>query len=172
MVEEVFDVCDSDDNVVGQAPRSVVHAKNLLHRAVHIWIWNSSRELLIQQRTASKDQYPHCLTSSASGHVDSGEDYLTAAQRELKEELQLSGQLEFLIKLPAGPETAYEHTVLYELVTDEPPVPDPDEIADLWFESPSELMNRLQQTPERLTPPFRQLFRWWAEHNGMSSLSE
>ena len=33
MAEEIFDVVDQDDRVIGQAPRSEVHAQNLLHRA-------------------------------------------------------------------------------------------------------------------------------------------
>ena len=79
MSEEIFDVVDDADRVIRQAPRSVVHAQNLLHRAVSIFVLKSDGRLLLQLRSDSKDQYPGCYTSSASGHVDSGEDYETAA---------------------------------------------------------------------------------------------
>src|SRR5690606_34978196 len=62
--EEIFDVCDADDRVVGQARRSDVHARGLLHRAVHVFVFNSRGELLVQRRSANKDEYPLCLTSS------------------------------------------------------------------------------------------------------------
>ena len=157
--DEWFDVCDHADRVIGRELRDVVHARNLLHRAVHIWVWDTSGRLLLQTRSATKDQYPNCFTSSASGHLDAGEDYEQAAHRELQEELGLTGVLKFRVKLPqAGPETAYEHTVLYELITDEPPQPDAGEIAAIRFWTVDEVDERIRQHPEDFTPPFRMLW--------------
>ena len=48
--EEIFDVTDEHDNVIGQAPRSEVHARGLLHRAVHIFVFNTAGQLLLQMR--------------------------------------------------------------------------------------------------------------------------
>jgi 16S rRNA (adenine1518-N6/adenine1519-N6)-dimethyltransferase len=161
MPEEIFDLCDGDDNVIGQAPRSFVHAKGLFHRAVHIWLWNSRGELLIHRRSLLKDEYPGCWTSSASGHVDAGEDYETAAHRELREELQLSGSLAYQCYVPASKETANEHTRLYFLRTDAPPTPDPLEIAEILYLPPKAIGAMLQEQPERFTPPFKVLFEYW-----------
>lgn len=161
MSEELFDVCDSGDNVIGQETRAEVHARNLLHRAVHIWIWNSAGELLLQRRTASKDQFPNCYTSSASGHVDAGEEYAAAAVRELWEELQLRGMLTWGNKLPASEQTAYEHTVLFHLQTDEVPQPDAGEIASIEFLSTAEIALMVDRAPSEFTPPFRRLFQEW-----------
>lgn len=163
MTAEMFDVCDEHDHVIGQRSREEVHARQLLHRAVHVWVWNSAGELLLQLRSATKDQYPGCYTSSASGHVDAGEDYHAAAIRELREELQLQGDLVWGMKLPAAAKTAFEHTVLYHLQSDTPPVPDPVEIAELYFFPAPAVVAMLARTPEQFTPPFRELFReWWA----------
>lgn len=159
--EEIFDVVNDQDQVIEQAPRSVVHAQNLLHRAVSIFVLNSEGELLLQLRSDSKDQYPGCYTSSASGHVDSGEDYRGAAVRELKEELALEVPVEFLQKFPAGPETAFEFTSLYQAITDEPPVPDPVEIASAEFLKLEEIASMLDRSPDRFTPPFLVMFRWY-----------
>src|SRR5690349_15619810 len=41
MPEEIFDVVDEHDHVIGQAPRSQVHAQGLLHRAASIFVFNS-----------------------------------------------------------------------------------------------------------------------------------
>src|SRR5690242_7958157 len=110
---ELFDVCDEHDRVIGQAPRGEVHARGLLHRAVHIFVLNSPGELLLHRRSVQKDEYPLRITSSASGHLGVGEDYASAAVRELEEELGLAAPLEFAAKFSASAETANEHTHLY-----------------------------------------------------------
>jgi isopentenyl-diphosphate Delta-isomerase len=163
MSEEIFDVVDGRDQVVGQAPRSVVHAQNLLHRAVSIFVLKPDGRMLLQLRSDSKDQYPGCFTSSASGHVDAGEAYETAAIRELREELSLELPIEYLAKFPAGPDTAFEFTALYQLVTDIEPAPDPGEIASIEFLPLDEIALMIEQFPEQFTPPFRVVFHWFRE---------
>ena len=158
---ELFDVCDENDQVIGQATRAEVHSHGLVHRAVHIWVWNSQKQLLMHLRSETKDEYPLCYTSSASGHVDAGEDYETAAHRELSEELQLSGELSYQTKLPASPQTANEHTVLYFLDSDAEPTPDPEEIAAIEFLTVEQVLVKLKQSPEKFSPPFRELLTQW-----------
>lgn len=165
--QELFDVCDADDRVVGQAPRGEVHARRLLHRAVHIWVFNSRGELLLHRRSAKKDESPLRYTSSASGHLSAGEDYALAATRELAEELGLTGRLEFLTKLPAGLETAYEHTALYRTISDASPTPDPDEIESVEYITPAELTRRLTAAPEQFSPPFFALWMWYVTGPGV-----
>lgn len=160
VVEELFDVVDEHDRVIEQLPRSVVHARGLLHRAVSIFVFNSRGELLIHQRSATKDEYPLKFTSSASGHVSAGETYDETAPRELQEELGLTVPVRFLAKFPASTETANEHTALYEAITDETPVPDPGEICGLAWWDIEGLAACVQASPEDFTPPFRVLFEW------------
>lgn len=164
MPEEIFDVVDELDRVIGQAPRSVVHAQKLLHRAVHIFVLNSRGELLLQMRSALKDEYPLCYTSSASGHLSAGETYEAAAPRELQEELGLPGPLEWLAKFPAGPQTSHEHTVLYRTTTDTPPRIDPLEINAVTFHSLDEIAAMIERQPELFSPCFVTLFEWYCEH--------
>jgi isopentenyl-diphosphate Delta-isomerase len=159
--EEIFDICDADDRVVGTAPRSEVHANRWLHRAVHIFVFNSRGELLLQRRSATKDESPLKLTSSASGHLGAGEDYEPAAIRELMEELGLEAPLEFVVKIPASPATSYEHTVLYRTTTDVEPRPDAGEISGLEFASLSEIRRRLKDDPWDFSGPFFVLLEWY-----------
>jgi 16S rRNA (adenine1518-N6/adenine1519-N6)-dimethyltransferase len=163
MPEEIFDVVDEQDQVVGQAPRSVVHARKLLHRAVHIFVFNSRRELLLQKRSALKDEYPLCYTSSASGHLSAGESYETAAPRELKEELGLAGELEWLVKFPAAPQTAQEHTVLFRTTTDRPPRIDPREIDAVSYHPIEEISAMIARQPQLFSPCFVALFEWYRD---------
>lgn len=157
--DELFDVTDEQDNVIGQKPRWEVHQKNLLHRAVHIWVYRPDGKLVVHVRSETKDQYPSCFTSSASGHLDVGEDYLTAAHRELQEELGIAAELEFLLKLPAGPQTAYEHTVVYQTVTDLELTPEAEEIAELKLFTMEQVQQMVNESPEQFTPPFVEIVK-------------
>lgn len=160
--DEIFDLCDEQDRVIGQARRADVHANHWLHRAVHVWIIRSDNRLVVQRRSGSKDEYPHGLTSSASGHLDTGEDYLTAARRELGEELGLRDcVLEYATKLPASARTAYEHTVLYMGRTDADLFPHPGEVAGLELYTWAQLQVMLTAGDAVITPPFRQLLEWY-----------
>lgn len=161
MSEEIFDVVDEHDRVVAQAPRSVVHAQKLLHRAVHVFVFNSRGQLLLQKRSTHKDEYPLCYTSSASGHLGAGESYEAAAPRELEEELGLSAPLEWLAKFPAGPRTSQEHTVLYRAVTDAAPRIDRHEIDAVSFHSPAEIAAMIANRPDEFSPCFVTLFEWY-----------
>jgi len=159
--EEMFDVCDAEDRVIGVAPRSRVHAEWLLHRAVHVFVFNSKGDLLLQRRSATKDESPLKLTSSASGHLGTGESYESAAVRELEEEIGLAGPLEFLVKLPASQETANEHTVLYRLISDQEPTPDPGEILRLEVVTLAKAKRLLDDDPDDFSSPLRVLLRWY-----------
>jgi isopentenyldiphosphate isomerase len=92
MPEELFDVCHAvDGNPTGvTAPRSVVHAEGLWHRAVHIWLFHPpSGSLLLQRRASCKDSWPDRWDISCAGHLSAGQTAIQAAVRELEEELGL-----------------------------------------------------------------------------------
>lgn len=162
--EELFDVVDVNDVVIEQLPRSQVHARGLTHRAVSIFVLNRHGQLLIHRRSATKDEYPLLFTSSASGHVSARESYDETAPRELMEELGLTATLRLLAKFPSSADTANEHTAFYEAVTDDVPVPDPGEIAEIEWCELDALTQRIEQRPEEFTPPFRLLYHWWLEN--------
>ena len=162
---ELFNIVNEHDEVIGEAFRADVHAQGLRHRAVSIFVFNNAGQLLMQLRSATKDEYPSCWTSSCSGHVDAGEDYDTAAHRELMEELGLSTRLEYLTKLAAEPETANEFTVLYRTTADEIPVLHPEEIERVEFVDIDEVARRVEQLPDGYTPPFRTLLEWYVRNN-------
>ncbi len=89
---EFFDIVDDEDRVIGQAPRSQCHGDpRLVHRVAHVLVFNSRGELLLQKRSVTKDIQPGKWDTSVGGHLDPGEDYLTAAYREMQEELGITG---------------------------------------------------------------------------------
>ena len=75
IVDEFLDIVDQSDNVIGQSRRSDVHKRGLLHRSIHLLVFNDSGELLMQKRSMKKDESPGKWCSSVAGHLDSGEAY-------------------------------------------------------------------------------------------------
>jgi len=112
---EIFDVVDEQDEVTGQASRGEVHAQGLLHRAVHVFVFNKRGDLLLQQRSRLKDAHPGVWDSSVSGHLDSGEDYAPAALRELDEEMGIRAESppEEIARISPSEATGWEHVRLF-----------------------------------------------------------
>jgi isopentenyldiphosphate isomerase len=96
-MEEIVDLVDTADRIVGRAPRPEVRRLNLLHRGVGILCRNPRGEVYVHRRTPTKDVFPHLYDMFVGGAVASGETYLQAATREIAEELGVTGvPLEFL----------------------------------------------------------------------------
>jgi len=136
MTEEVFDVVNERDEVVGRQTRREVHRLGLMHRAVHVLVFNSRGQVFLQKRSMTKDRQPGLWDSSASGHVDSGEEYDACAIRELHEELGLRVREtpSRLFKLAASSETDQEHVWVYRCKAEGPFQLHPEEIErGGWF---------------------------------------
>lgn len=90
MSKEYFDLLDENGNKTGKTKlRTEVHRDGDWHKAVHIWIINNNGDILLQRRCATKDSNPNMLDISSAGHLSAGDDSLSGAIRELKEELNL-----------------------------------------------------------------------------------
>ena len=91
--EEIVTIVDEKNRVVGAAPRSRMRADGLPHRATYILVFNDEDELFVQKRTKGKDIYPGYYDVATGGVVLAGESYEGAAERELAEELGITGVL-------------------------------------------------------------------------------
>ena len=157
MNEDIFDVVNDDDEIIGRELRSVVHARELLHRAVHVLVYNAAGQLFLQKRSMTKDNDPGLWDSSCSGHVDSGESYAVAAERELMEEIDLlvDEPMEELFKIEASAGTGWEFAVIYRTESEGPFTLCPEEIDEgRWF-TPEEINNALANEPEKFSPTFK-----------------
>jgi isopentenyldiphosphate isomerase len=183
MPEEIFDIVNERDEVVGQNTRREVHVRGLWHRAVHVLVFNARGEVFLQKRSLRKDIAAGKWDSSASGHLDSGEDYDACAVRELREELGLdlkftqrredaklkspfaslaplreatnmSEPLEKLFKVDARKETGWEFCWIYRCESEGPFVLHPDEIeTGDWF-APDAVTKWVNEQPQDFASAF------------------
>jgi isopentenyl-diphosphate delta-isomerase type 1 len=151
--QELLDVVDEDDRIVGVKTRAEIHALGLMHRSVHILVFNSQDQLFIQKRSMSKDNAPGLWDSSAAGHVDSGEEYHSCAIRELGEELGItvSASLEPLFRLQASTITGMEHCTVYRFINDGPFELQAEEIDEGAWVSANEMDRRVCEEDPTLT---------------------
>jgi isopentenyl-diphosphate delta-isomerase len=123
--DEYLDVVDDEDRVIGKRLRSQLyheHASNF--RVINAFIKNSKGQLWIPTRSPDKKLSPNALDFSVGGHVESGESYDAALQREAQEELALNAMqlgARLLGKLtPQDGVAAFMQ--VYEIITDKTPI--------------------------------------------------
>lgn len=149
MSEEIFDVVNERDEVIDHKPRSEVHRLGLMHRAVHVLVFNARGDVFLQKRSMTKDRQPGLWDSSASGHLDRGETYDACAVREVREELGLTlpRTPQRLFKLAASTETDQEHVWIYRCHAEGPFTLHPEEIErGDWF-SPEHVTRWMRDNP-------------------------
>ncbi|KAF0093193.1 MAG: NUDIX hydrolase [Puniceicoccaceae bacterium 5H] len=164
MAEEIFDVVDRHDAVISQAPRTEVHARGLLHRAVHVLVFNARGEIFLQQRARTKDTFPSRWDSSAAGHVAAGDTYLDTAPREVKEELGVkirAEALEPLFYLEASEQTGQEFVWVYGAAHEGPFTLQASELEGGGWFAPEVVDWWVQNRPQDHAPSFVLIWQRW-----------
>ena len=157
---ERFDVVDENDCVVRSEFRDVVHVNNLRHRAVHMLLFNATGELYLQKRSIWKDRNPGLWDSSAAGHVDSGEDYLTAARRELQEELGIEAPpLTPFARLTPSESNGWEFIQTYRAQHEGPFHPAPLEVETGAFFPMEKIRQWTSSNPHDFSPVFLEILK-------------
>lgn len=87
-MEEMIDVLDENGVKTGEVlTRKEVHKQGLWHKIIVIAIIDKDNQILMQQRSFTKDTNPGQWDISAAGHVSAGQAPLEAAVREINEEV-------------------------------------------------------------------------------------
>ena len=89
--EEILDIVDENDEVIGRAPRGEAYARGMRHRCVFIQARDAQGRIFVHRRTATKLVFPSQYDMFVGGVVGAGESYDAAALREAEEELGVSG---------------------------------------------------------------------------------
>jgi isopentenyldiphosphate isomerase len=162
--DEVLDVVDERDRVVGQAKRADVYARRLRHRCAFVLARDADGRVFVHRRTARKLVFPSLYDMFVGGVLATGESYDEAALREAEEELGVTGLpaptplFRFLYETPAH---AWWSAV-YEVRCEQPVRPQADEVAWHAFLTEEELTRRLDEwdwVPDGLAA-YRRLVAW------------
>ena len=149
MADEIFDIVDEDDKVVGTATRKNVHAKGHIHRSVLFFLTDGKGRIFVSQRTATKEFFPEYWSIVFGGHLHAGETYEQAIARESEEELGLRLKPVFVAdyKLLWSEErrTDREISKVYALVTDREPKLDKSELKHGSFMTLQEARKRMKK---------------------------
>jgi isopentenyldiphosphate isomerase len=143
-----------------------VGTKGLLHSAAHVWVWRHAAagpEILLQRRADTMPTFPGVYDISAAGHIDLGEDAISTAVRETKEEiglditeqdLNLIGVVRAYDLHPdvGWIENEFNWVYLVELTADRAMVIDGDEVTEILWKPLAEFQNDL------VTPGRRELY--------------
>jgi 8-oxo-dGTP pyrophosphatase MutT (NUDIX family) len=146
--DEILDIVDENDDVIGQSPRGEAYAKGLRHRCVFIQARDREGRIFVHRRTPTKLVFPSLYDMFVGGVVGAGESYDEAALREAEEELGVSGlpRPEYLFKFlydDGGGRTWWSS--VYEVLCDLPVSPQADEVAWHDFLPEDEVLRRLTE---------------------------
>jgi isopentenyl-diphosphate delta-isomerase len=159
--EELIVLVDTDDTVVGTAPKLPAHREGALHRAFSVIIWDNSGRQLVQRRHAGKYHSGGLWTNACCGHPRPGEDVAAAALRRLNEEMGFTcplenlGTIEYRAELNDGM-TEHELVHVFRGVYDGVIAPDPSEVEGYYWAPLEEIRADIAAMPQRFSVWFRQ----------------
>lgn len=147
---------DQDDLEIGVMEKLQAHREGLRHRAVSVFIRDSSGHYLLQQRAAAKYHGARLWSNTACGHPRPNESPHAAASRRLLDEMGLScplielGSISYRLAVGELIEHEIDHVFIGEAAGE--PQPDPREVM-AWRTSPlDDLETDLQDRPDRYSP--------------------
>jgi isopentenyl-diphosphate delta-isomerase len=168
---------DDNDNAIGEVEKMEAHLKGLKHRAFSIFIFNSSGEMLLQQRALNKYHSAGLWSNACCSHPRPGEKTELAAARRLSEELGFTTPLQkifdfaYKVSLANGlTEHEFDHVFVgnYDGVVSA----DAAEVNDWSFKSLEEIKKGLREEPGKYTEWFQIAFpkieAWWKERYGVN----
>ncbi|KAL4797954.1 NUDIX hydrolase domain-like protein [Aspergillus venezuelensis] len=204
LMDEVCIVLDDDDKPIGSASKKTCHLmtnidRGLLHRAFSVFLFDSQKRLLLQQRATEKITFPDLWTNTCCSHPlgipgETGSQLdaailgvKRAAQRKLNHELGIRPEqvpidkFEFFTRIhykaPSDGKWG-EHEIDYILFIEADVDLDPNlnEVRDTKYVSEAELKEMFKQPELQFTPWFKlicnsMLFEWWS-HLGSASLEQ
>jgi len=153
MEEKIYpkiQIVDESDNLIDEVGYFEAIEMGAIRRAARVFVFADSGEFLIQKRSQHVN-IPLLLDHSVGGHVDEGETYMQAAEREMNEELGLVGYE--LTLIAASYRTPNFFSNIYKTVINRNQKIDfdPHEVESVHWMSPEEVDALVRDTPELCT---------------------
>lgn len=118
-----------------------------------VLIFNDDDEMALQLRAAQDDRYPLHWDFSAGGGVDPGEDHLTSAIRETREEIGADVEPVFMGEETYKDNTREDHLFIYKARHNGPFIVQPEEVEEVRFFKLEEI-ERMLNSSEKFHPEF------------------
>ncbi|HEY7367087.1 MAG TPA: isopentenyl-diphosphate Delta-isomerase [Nitrosopumilaceae archaeon] len=160
MSDEFLILVDKNDNPIGLEEKMKCHLPNgKLHRAFTALLFDKEGKLVLTRRSPSKMLWPGDWDGTVASHPRKNETYISSAERRMPEEIGISCKFDYLFKFEyhvpyknIGSENEICGTLLglieksskFNLVE--------DEISEIKWSSPKQLMDELQKNPEIYCP--------------------
>jgi len=151
---------DKNDNPIGLEEKKKCHLPNgKLHRAFTALLFDKEGKLVLTRRSPSKMLWPGDWDGTVASHPRKNETYISSAERRMPEEIGISCKFDYLFKFEyhvpyknIGSENEICGTLLgliensskFNLVE--------DEISEIKWISPKQLIYELQKNPEIYCP--------------------
>ena len=152
------------DECIGQMEKMLAHEEGILHRAFSILIYNSKKEMLLQQRADTKYHSPGLWSNACCSHPSPGENLLDAAKRRLKEELNIECKLivtgsfiyryQFKNKL-----IEHEYDYVLKGIYDQQPILNEKEVKNFKWMQFEKLLMDIELNPDNYTFWFKEILR-------------
>jgi len=127
-MQELFDIVDDDNNIIGTATRKEAHEKGFLHKSGIFFIFNKKGQLFMNRRSLKKEFEPGVFSLVLGGHVIKGDSYEQTVIREAKEEAGITSKPHYLANFKSRfKEKDKENAALYYFIIDHEPILDKTE---------------------------------------------
>src|ERR1700722_10282187 len=144
MDDELIELVDDHDKVIGTILRSEANKQNLLNfRAIYVWLVNSKGQIFVPKRAKNKKLYPGGYDFSVAGQLAVDETYEKALHREVKEELKLNiddYKRKEIVKLTPKENGVACFVKLYELRADVEPNFNTEDIESAEWLTPKQIL--------------------------------
>ncbi len=158
MGDTLVQIVDNHDQPVGSATIDETQFQGLIARFVRVMVESPSGKVLLQMRTTTSKVYPACWDNSAAGHVDEGEAYEFAANRELAEEVgikdvKLEKIGEYYTDTKYRNRTLKRFNKIYKTIVDPNTklTLQPDEVSDAKWFTVDEVKALIKDHPDQVT---------------------
>ncbi len=148
--DELFNVVDEDDNVIGQETRRQCHRKKLIHRNSVFFLFDNDWKVFVNKRSKTKDMFPSYWSLSLGGHVEAGDSYERTAVRELEEEAGIKAKLVFIRFFKVRLKEENENMKLFYFKTNQKPKISKQEIEYGEFMTLEEIKKKMKK--EKFVP--------------------